>query len=280
MDVASFPLGPFIISVGGLIAFAGILVAALVLIRTVRDEDISLQFLNDHLFLFIIVPFALGRIGAFTSMWASIKLQLSENIFISIGEIFRSFFLIENGGIRSDWAIGGFFVIFFLLSFLRKQKKFAWLDAFILPGILILAFVSLGGYFSGWGYGKPSPEWLPFPFSIEYNLQEVRYSVPLYAVQLYTAFFSFLSFFIGWRLWRKKIWQQWPAGKFFAIMILITGLTNGLLEYFRGDTVPMPFDVRLPQIFYFFVIFLSLLFLLFRKEKPLLERLKQRIKNF
>lgn len=271
--MTSFPVGPFIISVGGLIVFLGTLLASWTLIRTVRDEEVSLKFLSDHLPLFVVVPLFLGRFGAFLSLWKSIQLRLSDDFPTAVMEILWAFLYIGDGGIRADWALGGFFVTFLILAFWRKQKTFAWLDAFILPGIVISLFVSLGGYISGWGYGRPSPEWLSFPFAVEYNLQDVRYSGKLYAVQMYTAVLSAIIFLVGWRLWQRKIWRRWRPGKFFAVMVFFLGIGNSFLEFFRGDAVPIILGMRLPQILGFAIALCALFFLLLRKRETLLDRI-------
>ena len=79
-----------------------------------------------------------------------------------------------------------------------------WLDAFILPGIVVSIFVSLGGYFSGWAYGRPAPDMFPFPLVIQYDLLDVRYSGNIYAVQLYATILYIFIFIFGWRLWQQN----------------------------------------------------------------------------
>lgn len=277
MNFSIIPLGPFLIPTGGIIVFIGVLVAAAVLIHTIRDEDISLKFLSDHLFFFVIIPFLFGRMGAFLSLWPTVRQRLPEGDIIgSIIEIFRSFFLFGDGHLQSDWAIGGFFAVFCMIAAWRKEKFFAWLDAFILPGVVLAFFVALGGFFSGWNYGSPAPSWLPFPLSVTYELQEVRYSVPIYSVQLYSAVLLALVFWIGWIFWERKIWRRWSAGKFFMVMLFVLGVTNAFLDLFRGDVVAMPFGIRLPQIMSILMSLFAVFFLLFIiRDKPFLERFHQ-----
>lgn len=275
MSFTVFPIGPFEISIGGIITFFGVILASLVLIRTIRDEEVSLRFLSDHLFFFVIIPLFLGRLGAFISLWPSLSRQFSGNILDTFSQIFTSFLLIGEGGIRTDWVLAGFFVVFFIIAFWRKEKFFAWLDAFILPAIVIALFVSLGGYFAGWAYGKPAPDWLFFPFTIQYDLMEVRYSGEIYAVQLYTAFILAFIFYIGWTLWKHKAWQRWRAGKFFMVMLTILGFTAGFLDFFRGDPVSEIHGVRVTQIVAFSVAFLALFFLFFRQRDRLVDRIRE-----
>ncbi|QQS59813.1 prolipoprotein diacylglyceryl transferase [Candidatus Peregrinibacteria bacterium] len=264
----SIPIGPLIIPTGGIVAFIGVLLASVVLIRTVRDEEVSLKFLSDHLFFFVVIPLFMGRLGAFLSLWSSLSYREEGEGVISR---FQSFFLIGNGGIQADWALGGFFLVFILIALWRKEKFFVWLDTFILPGIVVSIFVSLGGYFSGWAYGRPAPDALPFPFVTQYDLLDVRYSGKIYAVQLYATIVYTLIFFIGWRLWQQKLWQRWPSGKFFAAMIFLLGIFTSILEFFRGDGVAMVGDIRLPQIFGVCISVAALLLFFSRKKKPLLN---------
>lgn len=274
LNLSVIPIGQYVyIPVGGVIAFLGILAASWVLIRTVRDEKVSLKFLTDHLFFFVFIPLFAGRFGAFLSDLELVMNRLPNNFFGKLWELFSSFFLIGQGGLRADWAVGGFFVTFLILAMWKKQKHCAWLDAFILPGIVVSFFVAIGGYFSGWGYGAPAPEWLPFPLSVSYDLQAVRYSGPIYAVQLYSAVLLFIAFWVGWYFWQHKIWKQWPAGKFFAVMIFLLGLENGFLELFRGDVVINLLNIRLPMILSFGISLLALLFLYLQKKESFLKKL-------
>lgn len=275
MSFDVIPLYPFEISTGGVVTFIGVLVATAVLIRTIRDEEISLRFLSDHLFFFVVFPLLLGRIGAFLSLWPSVKYRLSGDFGEMFFEVIRSFFLIGDGGIRADWALVGFFLVFFIIAFWRKEKFFAWLDAFILPGIVISLFVALGGYFSAWGYGRPAPDWLFFPLSIEYDLMNVRYSGKLYAVQLYMALSLGILFWVGWSLWQHKAWQRWQPGKFFLVMVFFLSLTTGCLDFFRGDVTSYLFGYRLPQVLSFTVALAALALLFFRREGRLIDRIKK-----
>jgi len=280
MNLASFPLGPFAISIGGLLVFCGILLAATILIRTVRDESVSLRFLSDHLSFFVLIPLFVGRLGAFLSLWPSVHAALPEDFLGASWQVFQAFFLIGDGGIRADWAVGGFFLTFLILALWRKQPHAVWLDTFILPGIIISLFVSLGGFFAGWNYGSPAPDWLPFPLSVQYDLIAVRYSVPLYAVQIYSVFFLSLFFYVGWKLWKRKVFRRWPAGRFFAMMIFFLGLLQFFLEFFRGDPVSFFLGMRLPQVFSVLLVFGSAAFLIFQRPEPLRKRLQRGWENF
>lgn len=278
LNIAIFPVGPFLVPTGGIIVFLGVLAAAFILIRTVRDEEVSLKFLSDHLFYFIVIPFFFGRLGAFLSLWPTVQQQLPPGDFFgSIYEIVRQFFLIGNGTLLSDWAIGGFFVVFFLLAYWHKEKFYSWLDAFILPGIVLAFSFALGGFISGWNYGSPAPEWLPFPLSVQYNLQEVRFSVPIYSVQLYAAVLLAIVFWISWYFWRRKIWRRWRPGKFFMLMLFVLGVTNAFLDFFRGDEAMPIFGVRISLIISIIIALFALFFLVFIiRDKPFLERFHEK----
>ena len=79
-------------------------------------------------------------------------------------------------------------------ALLSKRKKTFGNGStpFVLPTVLLLTFWSLGAFFSAWNYGKPVSE--GFPFGVTYDIQEVRYSIPLHPVQLYQLFSTIWRF--------------------------------------------------------------------------------------
>ena len=270
MNFSSFPLGPFVISTGGFFVFLGTLASCLVLIQTIRDEKVSLQFLSDHLMFFVFFPILLGRLGAFFSIFPILKtdFQMAENFWQKVIIFLKNFLIFGPSGISIDWMLGGIFLTFLVISFWRKENFFSWLDAFSLPGITIAFFVSIGGFFSAWNYGAPIPENFPhfFPFSVSYNLQEVRYSEPVYAVQIYSAIIFLFIFLIEWNLWKRKIFRLWAPGKFFAVTLFFFGFSNFFLEFFRGDSVPIFFGFRFSQILNFLITISAVVFWIIRQK--------------
>ena len=175
-----------IIPTGGIIAFFGVLLASIVLIRTVRDEEVSLKFLSDHLFFFCLFP----------------CLRDVLERFFPFGHLFLSrrnrFFLVDMLFPHWKWRhsnrLGTWFFLVFTAALWQKGKIFrvAWriYSSWYCREYFCL---SLGGYFSGWAYGRPAPDMLPFPLVIQYDLLDVRYSGNIYAVQLYATILYILS---------------------------------------------------------------------------------------
>ncbi len=57
-------------------------------------------------------------------------------------------------------------------------------------------------------------------------------------------------------------------------MVVYLGFTNAFLELFRGDSVWMPFGVRLPMILGFLIAVSALIAFFLIREKPFLERVE------
>lgn len=253
MDFSSFPLGPFVISTGGVILLLGIFAATLVLLRTVRQKGLDIGFLSNNLFLLLLVPLLFGRIGAFLELYGPLAKRMTEAPFLEkITLFFQYFFTVWEGGFDELWVILGFLLVFIADAFAKKEPVWKWLDAFVLPGVMVIIFINIGGFFSGWGYGKPAPE--DFFLAITYDIPSVRFAGPIHPIQLYAAGAFGLLFYIGIRLWRKslKARTHWNDGTYFGIMTFSAALLNGLLEFFRGESTKMIFEnVRLTQILSF-----------------------------
>ena len=237
MLFSSFSVGPLEFSFGEvvLLAFCGL--AALMLCRTARDEEVSLRFLSEHLLLLVALPIAFGRLGAMIDMWPSIAYRLPGGVVGNSWEVIRSFLFVGDGGLRATWVLGGLLLTFFVLALLRGERKRAWLDVFALPAVIFAAGLSFGGFFSGWGHGVPVPDgvFAPFPFAVSYDLLTVRYSGPVYAVPLFAGFGHLLLLAVGLRAWRQKIFQKWPRGRFFCVMVGGMLLVEGIAGFFRAD---------------------------------------------
>jgi prolipoprotein diacylglyceryltransferase len=268
MNFADFPVGPFFFSTGGIIFTGGVIVSAWILTRMVHEKGLSLAFLSDRLILFGLVSFVFGRIGAMGRFWSYFTVPYAETSFSSEVILFlKKFFLFWHGGIDAFWTGIGFLLIFFTIAFLRKESLWKWLDAFVLPTIVLLMFWELGAFFSGWDYGRPVQE--NFPIGVTYDLQSVRYSVPLHPVQLYSFFYFAILLVFGFPLWRKHFLKR--DGTFFGMMTLLVFLGNGILEFFRGDPTPLVdlafFEMRFPQLMSFIIVIILLFFLIFHTHQ-------------
>ena len=202
-------------------------------------------------------------------MFNSFKLRIVDAGFLEKIIIFiKYFFAIWEGSIDPVWVILGFLIIFSLFSIWKKQSILRWLDAFVLPSIIAVIFVHIGGFFSAWGYGKPVNK--DFFMAISYDLQNVRFSGPIHPVQIYGAVLYFVILLIGMKLWHKSNQKskKWKDGTFFYLITFFCALLNGLLEFFRGNAVKIIFDfIRLPQALSFSLAVLSLIFFVLNTHK-------------
>jgi len=231
--------------------------------RTIRSRDLSIEFLSKNLVYFLLIPLIFGRIGSFLQLLPSFSARVNDmGILEKLATFVRYFFSVWEGGLDPTWIVMGFLIIFVAVAISQKEPIFKWLDAFVSPGLLLVIFVHIGGFFSAWGYGRPVSE--SFPLSISYDLQHVRFSGPLYPVQIYGVILFFALFIIGRKICRKSLFSRtkWKDGTFFGVMTFFATMTNGFLEFFRGDAVKIVFDtIRLPQIISFGIAFVALIFL-------------------
>ena len=63
MNLTSFPVGPLIFSTGGFIFFLGVIVATWMLDALCTKKGLSISFLNEHIWIFIITSFVVGRLA-------------------------------------------------------------------------------------------------------------------------------------------------------------------------------------------------------------------------
>lgn len=264
MNFSTFQIGSFIISVGGIILLIGLCISTLVLILTSRRKELSVDFLSHNLPALILTPLFFGRIGAFLQLYEIVEKKIAEQGLIHQITIFlKYFFSFQEGGFDSVWVVIGFIVTFAALAIWKKEPLLKWLDAFALPGILMVIFIHIAGFFSSWGYGKPVNE--DFIFAVSYDLPNVRFAGPIHPVQIYGAILFSALFYGALQLWYKKIFSRkaWNPGVYFFSILLMGSLINGFLEFFRGDSVQIIFEqVRMPQMISFGVVFFSIIFLI------------------
>ncbi len=268
MNFTDFPVGPFYFSTGGVIFLFGVILCTWMLTRTVHEKGLSLSFLNDKLILFAIGGFLAGRLGAMGRFWSYFEEDYEGT---GLGEqsivFFKKFFIFWHGGLDPFWTGIGFLFLFLVIAVVKKENYWKWFDAFVLPTLLLLMFWNIGAFFSGWDYGRPVSE--NFPFGVTYNMMEVRYSVPVHPVQLYSFFYFFLLFIVGLKWWYKHFSKK--DGTFFGTVVLFVFIGNGILEFFRGDTTTMInlqfFEMRIPQFASFLLAFFSIFFLIFHTHR-------------
>lgn len=242
------------------------------LTRTVHEKGLSLNFLYQHLPLLILATFVIGRVANIWSYWDYFVAELTDpSWWEKVLLFFQKFIYFWHGGLDVFWSAIGFLLVFFILIFRYKENLWKWLDAFSLPTILLITFWSLGAFFSAWNYGKPVSD--SFLFGVTYDVQEVRYSLPLHPVQIYAFLYFGALFVAGWRAWSKNLFQK--EGTFFGITTLLVFLGNGLLEFFRGDptlTVDIGgVELRTTQLMSFIFSIIFVFFLIIHTHPDILH---------
>jgi len=266
----SFPLGPFVISIGGVFVLTGFFVASFFLIFTAFQKKLSVDFLSENFLIFAASALVAARIGAVIKVHFSLLLQNADaNFFVKILEFVKYFFSIWRGALDPFWCLAGGLAAFFALAILHKQPILKWLDVFALPVVLFLVFVQFGGFFSAWQYGKPVSE--NFPIAISYDMQNVRFSGMIHPVQIYSAIVFLGIFLFGLRTWKAhciKRKSAWENGGFFGLIFFMVMVANGILEFFRGNAVTIILEnLRLPQVSSFALAILALFFLAFKTHE-------------
>ncbi len=276
MNFSELVFGPFVISTGALFLFLGVIASTWMLTRTVHEKKLSMRFLNDHFLIYVIVAIIMGRMGAVFHIWptTSEKIIYSNGQWDSVLIFLRDTLSFWQGGVDFLWAIVGFFITFLFLCIYHKESILSWLDAFSLPILLLFVFLEVGGFFSGWGYGSPVDE--TFIFAISYDLTDVRYSGYIHPVQLYAATIFLLLFLRGLMLWSERIENEWPNGIFGEIMLFAVLISQGILEFFRGEPGTLVFNdsLPLPQLLFFSSGFLIFLFMLWKGHFHVFVRLR------
>lgn len=273
MPIFASPGGSFILQAGNVIIALGVVIAAWVLVQTVRDEEVSLKFLSDHFGLLVVIPLIFGRIGALAVNWSLLSTTFEPGVIGTITGVIRSFFLVGTGGIQLDWAFFGLMITFVILALWRREKAWVWLDVFTLPAVVVLIAFSFGSHLNGWGYGSLAPEWLPWPLSVEYEQMNVRYLGSIYAVQLYATVLYTLLFIFGWRLWKRKIYRRWPAGRFTGVMLLCMTMIGTFLSLFKGEQLFKILGFSVNQAIGFVMIIIIATILLMRNQRWVMDTL-------
>lgn len=277
MNSFLFSLGWVEIKSANIIVLLGFLVSLWILTRTVHEKKLSLKFLSDHLFLFSITSLLVGRMGALLMIYPAIseKMLFDETWQEKSFTLLESFFSFWHGGINVFWAIGSFLFIFLLLCSIKNEHPLAWLDAFSLPTVAFLIFFSVASFFGGWNYGKPVSE--NFPFGIRYeNNNHVIYSGEIHPVQLYAALLFFFLFIISFKIWGKKVRESWPNGIFGGILLSSLFFLLSFLEFFRGHTPHLIFEVfPISSLIFFGFGFIILIFMIARGHFHVFSQFKK-----
>ena len=270
--------------------------SVLLLFKTARGKNLSIDFLSNNLFWLILSPLFFGRMGAFiyhvypemrvrlantdafqsTSVFTDVlnALYIPEQIYIPI----KYFFTVWEGGFNPIWIVLGFLSTFIFIAIRQKEEIWKWLDAFVLPGLMFTIFVQIASFFAGWEYGRPISQGFPKWLSVSYDSPSVTYAGDLYPVQIFATIIFIAIFIYGKKLWGKFSHSRsyHKDGTYFGMMLAISSFANILLEFFRGDRVKIIFGwMRFPQAISIILFIITIAFLLFHTHEKTIHKEKK-----
>lgn len=247
-------IGPLAISSFGLFLSVGLLFAVFVIWRLANIYDIDQEKALDSIFL----TFISGLVGARLSFWL---LNLSE-----INTIAKIVLINKYPGL-DIW--GGVIMGFLSLLYLSKKFKFNfWLAADVAAtGFFAgLAISSLGCLFAACQVGKPS--------DLFFAVAQVGTLGKRFPIQIIYSLVYFVSFYYLFKLSLKFHF----FGKITATALIMFGLVNFCLDFFRGDRRVLFISLTTTQVLALISFFLGFM-LYYRLSKRSLTGDLQTLKD-
>ena len=229
------------------ILFIWMISSALFLIKNVKKNNLSLNFLDDYFYILIF---------SFLFFWR-------------IWEIFIKFSLYVSDPVKMfyfwDWNFSFFlwlvwvWLLFYLISLFKKENFLKRLDA-ILPAFLLwILFIALSDFLSWLNYWKPTNMFL----WIVFNSPEVKYTLPVHPVQIYEFLSVLIILFIISFVSRKKR-LAWVLSSFWFFLFF---LSEFIIEFFRAWVDKMIFWYKFHQVLFFVFSVTCLIFFIFKSHK-------------
>ncbi|MBT4937196.1 hypothetical protein HON22_04740 [Candidatus Peregrinibacteria bacterium] len=227
-----------------IVIFIGILVSSYVFIRLCFSKKLMIDFFSDYLWLFAGSSFVFARIGGILETPYAYTLEPIKILNVL------------DGGYNFYAGILGFLVSFLLVSSLKKENFWKWMDTLSLSFLLFTLFLFIAEFLAGKNYGLPSD----LPWAIVFNIPEVRYTIPIHPVQLYklllvSALLLFLYVHAKKRLYDGVI-SSYALFGFFLI--------QAVLSFFHGSLEMLFFDLRLSFLLSALASLLFLVILVYR----------------
>lgn len=217
MHPVLFSFGGFTVYTYGFFVAAGFFAAVLYISKNIRRGIISQDDLYS-LFLHMIIAAVLGARALYV-------LTNPEDFLKAPQDIFK----IWRGGLV---YYGGFITAVLYAFYYAGKKKIslALLSDFAAPALGLGHFFGrIGCFFAGCCYGKACS----LPWAVTFSNKDTMAlgDTALHPTQLYEAFGN-LAVFVFLHFYNKK---QHPAGKTFALYLIIYSVLRFVIEFFRGD---------------------------------------------
>lgn len=226
------------------VLFFGILISSYVFIRLCFAKKLMIDFFSDYLWFFSGVSFVFARIGGILESFNSYALEPMK------------VFNILDGSYNFYAGILGFFISFMLVSFLKKENFWKWMDNISLSFLIFTLFLFIAEFLAGKNYGLPSD----LPWAIIFNIPEVRYTIPIHPVQLYKFFLVLFLLIFLYFYKQKRLYDGVIASYAFSGFFII----QAFLSFFHGNLEILFFDFRLSFLLSSLASLLFLVILIYR----------------
>ncbi len=173
-----FQYGPVTITTFNVLLALAFIMSMIFLVRFIRLKKLKLAFLVNNFAYLIILPLIGGRI-----------FYIFEHLTIFKQSPLSILFIWDLG----FSTFGVFYVAILTLFLLTKREHedfWAWLDAFVLCGLVGLFFIHIGHFFNGTHYGKLTD----LPWGIAFDTFNIPVTNPIHPTQIYSALVTFIIF--------------------------------------------------------------------------------------
>lgn len=172
-----FQYGPVTLKTFDLLLTLGFVAGTLFMIRFIELKKMKLSFLSKHLLYFLLIPLIGGRL--FYAFEHISWIQDNPLSLITFWDMNFSRFGI----------LYSFIIALYFLSRREKEDFWAWLDAFVLSGLVALVFIHIGHFFNGSHYGTLTD----MPWGIAFDTFNIPFTKPIHPTQLYSSALSFFT---------------------------------------------------------------------------------------
>ena len=209
-----FQYGAITVRTFNVLIALGFLSGIFFLIKYINCKKMNLSFVMHYFFHFLIALLIGGRLFFILENFSFFQKNPIQSLYFWDLQ-FSSF--------------GAFYMpmlILFILTRIKKEDFWAWLDAFALSGIITLIFIHIGHFFNGTQYGKPTD----LPWGITFDTPNIPFFSPLHPTQLYAAIITFFIFIFG-IYYYKRIHLSGMVG---TIIIMLYSISVGGIDFLRG----------------------------------------------
>lgn len=210
-----FQYGTFTLTTFDALLVVAMIFGTVFLVRFIQFKKMSLRFLVNNLFWFVLAALGGGRL-----------IYLAEHFQTYWMSPLSAFYLWDLG--YSPFGI--FYATGLLLIWLAKRDHedfWAWADAFVLTGLVGLFFVNIGRFFDGSAYGKPTD----LPWGIAFDNFNIPFQTPIHPTQLYSALASFVVFNVA--MWSAK--KTHLTGMAGTLGVMLYSLCALAIDFFHGE---------------------------------------------